>query len=167
MIKKIISASVFLVFSTFVIAQEKALTKGMQINSSTKIKKGIYKLPATSNLDEAVIIIEGNNLVVDFNNAILQGSDDIMQPDKFTGVAILIRNSRNITIKNVQARGYKLAVMAVDVQSLTIEQSDFSYNYRPQLNSTQEKEDISDWMSYHQNENDEWLRYGAAMYLKK
>ena len=166
MIKKIISATFFLLISTFVIAQEKALTNGMRINSSTKIKKGIYKLPASSSMNEAIIIIEGNNIVVDFNNALLQGSDDIMQPDKFTGVAILIRNSRNITIKNAKAKGYKLAVMAVDVQSLTIEQSDFSYNYRPQLNSTQEKEDISDWMSYHQNENDEWLRYGAAMYLK-
>jgi parallel beta-helix repeat protein len=35
------------------------------------------------------------------------------------------------------------------------------------LNSTQEKEDISDWMSYHQNEKDEWMRYGAAVYLSK
>ncbi|MBA2498418.1 MAG: right-handed parallel beta-helix repeat-containing protein [Chitinophagaceae bacterium] len=166
MIKKIISASIVLLFSTFVSAQEKVLTKGMKINSSTKIKKGIYQLSASSNMNEAIIIIEGNDIVVDFNNALMQGSDDINQPDKFTGIAILIRNSRNITIKNAKAKGYKLAVMAVDVQSLTIENSDFSYNYRPQLNSTQEKEDISDWMSYHQNENDEWLRYGAAMYLK-
>ena len=42
----------------------------------------------------------------------------------------------------------------------------FSYNYRQHLNSTQEKEDISDWLSHHQNEKDEWLRYGAAMYLR-
>src|SRR4029077_14128218 len=43
---------------------------------------------------------------------------------------------------------------------------DLSYNYRQHLNSSQEKEDISDWMSYHHNEKDEWLRYGAAMYLR-
>lgn len=47
-----------------------------------------------------------------------------------------------------------------------LENCDFSYNYRPYLNSTPEKEDISDWMSYHHNEKDEWLRYGVAFYLR-
>ena len=56
--------------------------------------------------------------------------------------------------------------MARDVTNLVIENCDFSYNYRQHLNSTQEKEDISDWLSHHQNEKDEWLRYGAAMYLR-
>ena len=56
--------------------------------------------------------------------------------------------------------------MAIGVENLTLDNCDFSYNYRQHLNSTQEKEDISDWMSYHQNEKDEWLRYGAAMYLR-
>ncbi|MEK7257722.1 MAG: right-handed parallel beta-helix repeat-containing protein, partial [Bacteroidota bacterium] len=43
---------------------------------------------------------------------------------------------------------------------------DFSYNWRPRLYSIREREDFSDWLSFHQNEKDEWLRYGAAMYLK-
>src|SRR5690606_20180566 len=165
MIKKILSAAFILLISNYVIAQEKELTEGLKINSTTKIKNGIYKLSASSSMNEALIIIEGNDIVVDFNNALLQGSEDSILPNNFKGMAILIRNSRNITIKNAKAKGYKIALMAVNVQSLTIENSDFSYNYRPHLNSTQEKEDISDWMSYHQNDNNEWLRYGAAMYL--
>ena len=56
--------------------------------------------------------------------------------------------------------------MAKGIEGLVIENCDFSYNYRQHLNSTQQKEDLSDWMSYHHNEKDEWLRYGAAMYLR-
>jgi hypothetical protein len=57
-------------------------------------------------------------------------------------------------------------LLARNVEKLILENCDFSYNYRQHLNSTQEKEDMSDWMSYHHNENDEWLRYGAAVYLR-
>jgi nitrous oxidase accessory protein NosD len=42
----------------------------------------------------------------------------------------------------------------------------FSYNYRPRLRSIREREDFSDWLSYHHNEQDEWRRYGAGIYLK-
>src|SRR4030095_954522 len=114
----------------------------------------------------ALIIIEGNNITVDFNNAVLKGSNLKKNPDEFFGVAILIRSGNNITIKNLKARGYKVALMASSITNLSIENCDFSYNYRQHLNSTQEKEDVSDWLSHHQNEKDEWLRYGAAMYLR-
>ena len=30
-----------------------------------------------------------------------------------------------------------------------------------------DREDLSDWMSYHQNEKDEWLRYGAGISLRR
>jgi hypothetical protein len=96
----------------------------------------------------------------------LKGSNLKKNPDEFFGVAILIRSGSNITIKNLKASGYKVALMAKGISNLTIENCDFSYNCRQHLNSTQEKEDISDWLSHHQNEKDEWLRYGAAMYLR-
>jgi hypothetical protein len=145
---------------------EKPLTKGMIINRSVTIKKQVYKLDAALKMDEGVILIEGNNIIVDFNQAVLNGSNACKNPDEFFGVAVLIKRGKNITIKNLKAKGYKIALMARDVSNLTIENCDFSYNYRQHLNSTQEKEDIADWMSYHQNEKDEWLRYGAAMYLR-
>jgi len=147
-------------------AQDKTLVKGMKITRSVKIKKQVYKLDASMKLDESLIVIEGDNIIVDFNNAVLTGSNAKKNPDDFFGVAILIKNGKNITIKNLKANGYKVALMARDVSNLTIDNCDFSYNYRQRLNSTQEKEDIADWMSYHQNEKDEWLRYGAAMYLR-
>ncbi len=138
----------------------------MKISRSGKVLKKEYKLDGLSDNNKPVVLIEGENITIDFNHAVLQGSNQKQRPDEFFGVAILIRNGRNITIKNLVARGYKVALMASNVESLVLENCDFSYNYRQHLNSTQEKEDVSDWMSYHHNENDEWLRYGAAMYLR-
>jgi parallel beta-helix repeat protein len=166
MIKSIL-ASIFILFFTAVLhAQDKALTGGMKISKSTKIKKGIYKIDALAEMEEAVIIVEGDNITIDFNNAELKGSNTTKRPDEFSGVAILVRNCKNVTIKNLVAKGYKVALRAMNVEKLTLENCDFSYNYRQHLNSSQEKEDISDWMSYHHNEKDEWFRYGAAMYLR-
>ena len=147
-------------------SQEKTPVKGMKIARSVIIKKGIYKLDATENSEQPVILIEGENITVDFKNGMLKGSNKKKNADEFFGVAILIQNSKNVTIKNVTARGYKVAVLARNTENLVLENCDFSYNYRQHLNSTQQKEDISDWMSYHHNEKDEWLRYGAAMYLR-
>lgn len=139
---------------------------GMKIHRSMKMKKGIHALFPTGKMDTAAIVIEGRDIVIDFNDATLNGSKDPSRPDAFKGVAILIRNSERVTIRNLKARGFKVAVLARNVNGLVLENCDLGYNYRQHLNSTQEKEDVSDWMSYHQNEKDEWLRYGAAMYLR-
>ena len=166
MTKKIILLLLPVFFVLKTNAQDKPLVKGMMVRKSVKIKKQLYKLDATDKMDEAVIVIEGDNITVDFNNAVLTGSNSKKKPDEFFGVAIIIKNSNMVTIKNLKAKGYKVALLARDVKNLTIENCDFSYNFRQHLNSTQEKEDIADWLSHHQNENDEWLRYGAAMYLR-
>ncbi|MGB8194132.1 MAG: right-handed parallel beta-helix repeat-containing protein, partial [Chitinophagaceae bacterium] len=142
------------------------LKAGMKITSSVKVRSAVFALNAPVDVQVPVIEISGDNIVVDFNGAVLRGSNDKQFPDEFYGVAILVKGGKNITIKNLNARGYKVAIIGRDVQGLTIERCDLSYNYRQHLNSTQEKEDISDWMSYHQNEKDEWLRYGAAIYLR-
>jgi parallel beta-helix repeat protein len=141
------------------------LTKGMIISSSVKVKKGNYRLNAYDSLSRPVILIKGNNIVVDFDNALLQGSVDKQLPNQFYGLAILIKGN-NITLKNANITGYKVAIMAEGCKDLIIENSDLSYNYRQQLQSTWLHEDVSDWMSFHHNENDEWLRYGAGIYLK-
>lgn len=141
------------------------LKQGMVITSSVQIKKATYGINGFDSLNRPVILIQGNNITVDFNNAVLQGSVLKQLPNEFYGLAILIKGN-NITLKNARISGYKIAVMAVGCNNLTIENSDFSYNYRQQLQSTWLHEDVSDWMSYHHNEKDEWLRYGAGISLK-
>jgi parallel beta-helix repeat protein len=166
MIKRILAAGLLLFCSLIVHTQQRTVVAGMKLSKPAIFKKAIYKLDAPADTSAAVILIEGNDIVIDFSNAELKGSNKETNPDKFAGIAIRVRNGKNITIKNLKARGYKVALLATNVDRLTLINCDFSYNYRPHLNSTQEKEDISDWMSYHHNEKDEWLRYGAAMYLR-
>ncbi len=140
---------------------------GMVIRESVTITRDHYTLNAKPSFTDALIEIEGNNIEVDCNQAILQGSNDKSRPDEFYGLAIRIRKgSKNITIKNAIVRGYKIAILADSVENLIIDHCDLSYNWRQQLKSNLEREDISDWMSFHKNENDEWMRYGAALYLK-
>jgi parallel beta-helix repeat protein len=141
------------------------LKPGMIITGPTLVKKAIYRINGHDSLNRPVILITGDNITVDFNNALLQGSNDKQLPNAFYGLAILIKGN-NITLKNARITGYKVAVMAEGCKNLKIENSDFSYNYRQQLQSNWLREDVSDWMSYHHNEKDEWLRYGAGIYLK-
>lgn len=142
------------------------LKRGQVIKKSVKVRKGSYVLNGFDGMDKAAIVIQGNNITVDFSGAELKGSSGKKAPDEFYGVGILIKGGKNITIKNLSAKGYKVALLARNVEGLKIENCNFSYNYRQHLNSSQEKEDVSDWMTYHQNEKDEWLRYGAAIYLR-
>jgi hypothetical protein len=167
MLKKIIGISIFILSFSITHAQLN-LKNGLVIHKSIKIKKGHYNLNTGvfDSLKKAVLVIEGNNIVVDFNNAVLNGNVTKQLPDQLNGVAIIVRNGRNITIKNLTVKGYKVAILAKNTDGLKIENCDLSYNYRQHLNSTQQKEDIADWLSHHHNENDEWLRYGAAMYLR-
>jgi hypothetical protein len=142
------------------------VTRGMKITSSVVISQKEFTLDAYTSLDSSIILIEGENIVVDFSAAILRSNSDVTKPDQFEGVAILIRNSKHVTLKNAIIHGYKIAVRAESVSDLTIENCDLSYSFRKKLNSTQEREDVSDWMSYHHNEKDEWLHYGAGVYLR-
>ena len=146
--------------------QEIELKAGMTINHSVKIKPGIYNLNGSEDLTNPVITIEGKDITIDFNGAVLNGANEFDLPNEFSGVGILVKNGENIKIINAIVKGYKIGLMGEGVDSLKIEDSNFSYNYRQKLKSTFEKENIDDWMSYHHNENDEWLRYGAAIYLK-
>ena len=145
--------------------QQPTLEKGLVINQSTTFTTDTILLSSDS-LSQPVLTIRGNDLTVDFSNLLLRGSEVDSLPHRFTGVAIRIQDSKNVTLRNLRARGFKVAIMAENSPGLTIEDCDLSYNFRQKLGSTREEEDLDDWMYYHQNEADEWLRYGAAIYLK-
>ena len=143
------------------------LEKGLVINSSVTVSRETYFLNAEASLQNPLMVIKGNNITVDFNNCVLQGSNDKKLPDEFYGLAVLItKGSFNIVIKNANIHGFKIALMADSVDGLQVENCDLSYNYRQHLHSNWKREDVSDWMSYHHNEHDEWMRYGAGIYMK-
>lgn len=142
------------------------LRDGMVITHSVIIKKGIYKLNGSNDLKNGAIVIDGNNIVVDFNGSVLQGASDKTRPDNFSGVGIYVKPGSAITIKNAKIKGYKIGLLAKHVKHILIDSSDLSNNFRQHLNSNRLREDLSDWQSYHDNEKDQWMRFGAGIYLK-
>jgi parallel beta-helix repeat protein len=163
--------------SSFLSAQtpEITLQKGAVITQSCRVKAETYLLsgdPKDVFLTQAplhtirpVLTITGNDVTVDFQGAELRGAATEVLPNTFYGVAIVLKG-RNITLKNARIRGFKIAILADSTQGLALDNCDVSYNYRPKLYSGREHEAFSDWLSYHQNERDEWLRYGAGIYLR-
>jgi parallel beta-helix repeat protein len=111
------------------------------------------------------IRLEGSGVVYDFGGAELVGPG--AAPDEFQGTAIVVDGGRDVTIRNVKIRGFKVAIHATGVERLTIENCDLSGNWRQRLNSTLEAEAPEDWLYGHQNDDNEWLRYGAAIYLDR
>ena len=136
----------------------------MVIDRSLTIRPGTYRL-ASPGLGTPVIVVRGHDIVVDFTGVELVGSADGAAPDTFPGLAILIDGGSNILIKNARARGYKVGILARDVTGLELADNDVGDNRKQRLYSRVENESLVDWMSYHQNERDEWLRYGAGIYL--
>src|SRR5690348_1908067 len=141
------------------------LTAGMVITQSVRVTPKTYQLRAPASLDSAVVTIRGDDITVDLSDVTLAGSAAGADPDTRAGVAIRIVGGRNVRIQGARIRGYKIGILARGTRSLTLTGNDLSDNWKPRLFSLVGHESLVDWMSYHHNENDEWLRFGAAIYL--
>ena len=132
--------------------------------SSTTVRPGTYALAVTG-IDAPVFVIRGRDITVDFSGVELVGARQGTDPDRYAGLAILIDGGERITVKGARIRGYKVGILARNVTGLHLTGIDVSHNWRQRLYSEVEQESLVDWMSYHNNEQDEWLRYGAGIYL--
>ncbi len=138
---------------------------GMVISKSTRLTPGTYRLAASASMDSAVLTVRGDDITVDMRGVILEGAAPNGEPDQGRGVAIRVDGGRNVTVLGASARGYKVALLARGTRNLMLEGNDFSHNWKPRLFSLVEHESLADWLSYHKNEKDEWLRFGAGIYL--
>ncbi len=138
---------------------------GLVVEKSARMKPGTYRLPAPT--DGPVITIRGAGVRVDFAGVRLEGGDPLADPDTYEGTGILVDGASDVTIENLTIRGYKVGIHGRRSPRLHITHNDLSYNWKPRLWSGIEKESLVDWMSFHNNEKDEWLRFGAAIYLSE
>jgi parallel beta-helix repeat protein len=164
----------YLMASPFIQAQSPAnaratptieLRAGLVITQSARIVPGVYRIAAPESIDSAVITIRGDNITLDFAGATMEGIPPDFDPDLANGVAVRIDGSRNVRILNAHIRGYKVGILARHAKNLSLIDNDLSYNWKPRLYSVVEHESLIDWLSFHHNEKDEWLRYGAGAYL--
>ncbi len=137
-------------------------TSGMTITASTRIAPGRYRIAAG---DSVGLTVRGDNITLDLRGVELVGDSVRTRPDRFTGIGLVIDGGRNITVRGVTVRGVKHGLVARGTRGLRLLDSDFSYNQKPRLFSGIEKESLVDWLSFHQNEKQEWLRFGAGVYL--
>lgn len=95
----------------------------------------------------------------------MEGAPPESDPDLSSGVGVRVDGGRNVRILNARIRGYKAGILARRTKNLSLIDNDLSYNWKPRLYSVIEHESLIDWLSFHHNEKDEWLRYGAGAYL--
>jgi parallel beta-helix repeat protein len=138
---------------------------GLVITTSVRIAPGTHRLTAPASLDSALLIVRGNDITIDFDGAELVGAEPDADPDLAAGVAIRIEGGSNVRIRNARIRGFKVGILSRGTRGLELTNNDLSHNWKPRLFSLVEHESLTDWLSYHHNEKDEWLRFGAAVYL--
>jgi parallel beta-helix repeat protein len=141
------------------------LRSGLVITQSARIAPRVYRLAAPESADSSVITVRGDDITLDFAGAAMEGLPTDSNPDLAKGVAVRIDGGRNVRILNARIRGYKLGILARRTKNLALIDNDLSYNWKPRLYSVVEHESLIDWLSFHHNEKDEWLRYGAGAYL--
>src|SRR5205809_3487936 len=134
------------------------LHAGMIITHSVRIVPKIYRLSGP-------ITVNGDDVTVDFQGATLQGIAREADPDLARDTAIVVAGGRRVRILGARVRGYKVGILARGTHDLALIGNDLSYNWKPRLFSLVEHESLVDWLSFHHNEHDEWLRFGAAIYL--
>ncbi len=138
------------------------LEPGMIITRSVLVVPKTYQFPRGG----PPIVIRGDNITVDFRGAVLEGISPDSAPDLATDTAIVIDGGNSVRIENARIRGYKVGILARRTRRLVLAGNDVSDNWKPRLFSLIEHESLVDWLSFHHNENREWLRFGAAIYLE-
>jgi nitrous oxidase accessory protein NosD len=112
-----------------------------------------------------VIHITADGVTVDFGGQVLHGAEQ-GTPDTFSGTGVWIKG-RDITLRGARISGFKAGIHARLCNKLLIEDCDVSGNFCQRLRSTPAREDPSDWLRPHANDNNEWLtNYGAGIYVE-
>ncbi|MFK8006550.1 MAG: right-handed parallel beta-helix repeat-containing protein [Saprospiraceae bacterium] len=138
------------------------LKKGMVISESVTVAKDIYKIDGyQKGIKEELggVEIRGENIIVDFQGATLQGSNNTNLPNEYFGKGLKI-NGKNIEIKNLNIHHYKIGLIAIGVEGLKISNSNFSYNYR--CNSTKTEKGDCHFLEASNNKN---LEYKSGIEL--
>lgn len=135
------------------------LRSGMVITHSVRVVPRVYRLTAP-------ITVNGNDITVDLQGATLQGIAPDADPDQARDTGLVVTGGTNVRIHGARVRGFKVGILARGTRGLELSGNDLSYNGKPRLYSLVEHESLVDWLTFHHNEHDEWLRYGAAIYLE-
>ena len=109
------------------------------------------------------ITVRGDDITVDFTGVRLEGLAPGADPDRAAGVPIRVEGAATSASRAPGSAGYRIGDPGTGVRGLTLIDNDASHNWKPRLYSLIEHESLVDWLSFHNNEKDEWLRYGGGL----
>lgn len=138
---------------------------GARIRQSARLEPHTYRVADPGG---GALVVEGDDITLDFGGATLSGAPERAAPDTFAGIGLVSYGNSRLTIRNARIRGFKTAIHVQGGADIVIENCDLSDNYAAHLGSTPEREDPADWMWPHHNDQNEWMtNYGASLYVEE
>ena len=110
-----------------------------------------------------VVHIVGEGITVDLGGCTLDSGIDRTHPELCVGIGITVK-AKGVTLTNGAVRGFKCAIRAESCDNSVFAKLDLSDNYAALLKSTKEKEDESDWLYPHDNDEGQQVdAHGAGL----
>ncbi|MEM6377699.1 MAG: hypothetical protein AAF705_05780, partial [Bacteroidota bacterium] len=104
------------------------IPKRTRITQSTQFDQDTIVWDLT-NLEAGLIIESDEDLVLDFQGAVLTGKNFGKNPNRYRGIAIDVGKVKKIHIKNAHFYAFYQGIVGVDIEHLILENCDFSFFY--------------------------------------
>ena len=131
-----------------------------EVARSVRLEAGVRRL-------KRPLRVVADGIELDLGEAVLEGAAPGTLPDAFLGIGIIVEGRKNVTIRGGKLRGFRCAILIKDCENVKIAGVDVSGNFRQHLKSTPEREDPSDWLWPHKNDEQQWRKnYGAGICLE-
>jgi parallel beta-helix repeat protein len=138
----------------------------IDVTESVVVKPGVYRVADLHG--DGVLRVKAPGVTVVLEGVTLDGAKEGQEPDAFDGVGVVVEKAEGVTIRGGSVRGFRVGVKGRDSPRLTVERLDASGNRKQRLKSTPEREDPSDWLWPHENDDGQWERtYGAGISLTR
>jgi parallel beta-helix repeat protein len=114
---------------------------------------------------DGVVHVTGSSIRVECEGRLV-GRAPGTEPDAYAGTGIVVRGQR-VELVGARVSGFKVGILVDGAFAARVEGADVSDNFRQRLGSTWEREDPSDWLWPHANDEGEWLEnYGAGLCVR-
>ncbi|MBI5706781.1 MAG: right-handed parallel beta-helix repeat-containing protein [Armatimonadetes bacterium] len=138
------------------------LRDDVAIQSSTNLKSGTYNVSDPNR--NGVVQISGHDFTVDFKGAwLISESGYKAKLDQVEGTGILIKNARNVTLKNATVRGYRWNIRVEDSRGIKLENCDVGYSRSQRIMNGEQP--INIFLDLRNVEA--WRSYGAGIWVER
>ena len=165
--------SVTLVLAALAIPQEELPVVELSHDNTEITESCRISIPVGAVIEDrdgnGVIQIRTDGIEVIFEkSAILRGERLGVGADQLKGIGVHVDGAQNVVLRNFIVRGYRCGILATKANGLQVDGADMRRNFSQHLKSTPEREDASDWLWPHENDEQEWRKnYGAGLCIEQ